>query len=1084
MRARLFPTSMRSPFPLVLGALLLFVAFSTSSCSRAAKQTRLLARAEQAFDGGQYDVAKIHYLAVLRLEPGNEAAIARLGQIWFEQGAPLRAMPFLLRTRETTPRDLSNRLRLARCYGDLAQAAEAEKEAGDALQGSPDSGEALLLVTQFARSPKEVEAARQALKSFRDKRIADYHVAAATLALHDKDFAGAREALDRAVILEPKSVAAHSTFAALYVLQKQMPLAEEQFKLAAELSPARAAARIQYADFLVGMGRGEAGAKFLADETKRTPDLLPAWTLLAQIAFSNKEYDKALSVLENVFSRDGENLWARVLQGQALLAKGETRKSIETLERCNKTYPRAAGVEFQLARAYLQSKDLPKATAILDRIVRANPDFADAVLLWAQVNLQAGHPPVAVSALERLLQERPDLRPAQLLLANAYRAAGRLDDAAGIAREQSHLSPDSAEVYSFLGSVQQQQNKVEEARKSYEKAVQLAPNDPSQVNALLGLNLEQKRYDLASQLVRDQLTKNPNSAVSYYMEARVEAAQKNWSAAEVALKKAIQRDPSLTPAFELLVSVYLSSGKLSDATHELEEVLKKSPEDVNALTLIALTYQQAKNYSKAREAYERLLSLRPDHAPALNNLAYLYSDHFNEPDKALALAQKARGLRPADPSVADTLGWIDYQRGDYQQALHLFEESAVKLPENPELQFHLGMANYMMGQADAARTALKRATQATVDFPGKAEAERRLGLLGDDSEQSKAISPSELERLAQEFPDDVVILGRLGRAYEEGSAPEKAAVAYERALKVNPKLSSATFQLAKLYAGPLHDVEKGLAMAKAARQLAPGDQEVSYLVAQLAYKAGNYSWAFSLLREAARQQPTNSDVFHSLAWAAYALGNVPESRQAMQKVLEVNPTSTQVEDAKTFLEMTSVAEAREAVEAAEATVRGVLRARSDYVPALMIEADLEKYHHEPAKAADIYQSILRRYPEFAPAKKRLAVLYSQDPQNLDQAYALAMDAREKLPGDPEISSILGRISYERKDYRSAIQFLEQGDRIQSADSENLYFLGMAHVGAGHPTVGLEILKRSLSAGLATPLSVQAKETVAKLQERH
>jgi tetratricopeptide (TPR) repeat protein len=721
---------------------------------------------------------------------------------------------------------------------------------------------------------------------------------------------------------------------------------------------------------------------------------------------------------------------------------------------------------------------------MLDRVVRANPDFADAVLLWAQVNLQAGHSLVAVSVLERLLQERPGFSPAQLLLADAYRAAGRLDDAVAIAREQIQLSPNSAEVYRFLGSVQQQQNKVEEARKSYEKAVELAPNDPSQVNALLGLTLEQKRYDLASQLAREQLTKNPNSAASYYMEARVEAAQKNWNVAEVALKKAVELDPSLTPAYDLLVSVFLSAGKLSDATNELEEVLRKSPENVNALTLIALTYQKAKDYPKAREAYERLLSLRPDHAPALNNLAYLYSEHFNDPDKALALAQKARGLRPADPSVADTLGWIDYQRGDYQQALRLFQESAAKLPEDTELQFHLGMANYMMGQTEAARAALQRATQATIDFPGRAEAKRRLELLGDDAAQSKTTSPSELERLAEEFPNDVVILSRLGRAYAERSTPEKAAVAYERALKVNPKLGSAAFELAKLYADPLHDFGKGLALAKAARELAPADQEVALLVAQLAYKTGNYSWALSLLREAARQRPPNSEVFHSLAWAAYALGNVPESRQAMQRLLEANPNSTQGEDAKTFLAMTSLAEARNGVEAAEAEVRGVLQARPNYVPALMVEADLEINHHQPAKAANIYHDILLLYPEFAPAKKRLAVLYSQDPQHLDQAYELAMNARERLPDDAEIRSILGRISYERKDYRSAIQYLEQGDPAQSADSENLYYLGMAHVGAGHTAQGLVILKRALSSGLQMPLSAEAKEIVAKLQERH
>jgi Flp pilus assembly protein TadD len=111
--------------------------------------------------------------------------------------------------------------------------------------------------------------------------------------------------------------------------------------------------------------------------------------------------------------------------------------------------------------------------------------------------------------------------------------------------------------------------------------------------------------------------------------------------------------------------------------------------------------EKTKDFPKAREAYERLISLKPDYAPGLNNLAYLYAEHFDLLEKAQDLAQKARSLQSTDPGIADTLGWILYKKGDYQQALSLLAESAQKLPENPEVQFHLGMAKYMMGEKDA-----------------------------------------------------------------------------------------------------------------------------------------------------------------------------------------------------------------------------------------------------------------------------------------------------------------------------------------------------------------------------------------------
>src|SRR5207245_8140485 len=99
----------------------------------------------------------------------------------------------------------------------------------------------------------------------------------------------------------------------------------------------------------------------------------------------------------------------------------------------------------------------------------------------------------------------------------------------------------------------------------------------------------------------------------------------------------------------------------------------------------------------------------PNCVPALNNLAYLYADHLNNLDKAYDVARKARELQGQDASIGDTFAWILYKRGDYQQALPILQGSAGKAADNPEIQFHLGMTAYMMGQTDLAKAALKKA---------------------------------------------------------------------------------------------------------------------------------------------------------------------------------------------------------------------------------------------------------------------------------------------------------------------------------------------------------------------------------------
>ena len=57
-----------------------------------------------------------------------------------------------------------------------------------------------------------------------------------------------------------------------------------------------------------------------------------------------------------------------------------------------------------------------------------------------------------------------------------------------------------------------------------------------------------------------------------------------------------------------------------------------------------------------------------------------------------------------------------FKKGDYGNALRLLQESAGKLPDLPEIQFHLGMAHYMLGEEEPARVALQKAADAQLIF--------------------------------------------------------------------------------------------------------------------------------------------------------------------------------------------------------------------------------------------------------------------------------------------------------------------------------------------------------------------------------
>src|SRR5207245_11714989 len=99
-------------------------------------------------------------------------------------------------------------------------------------------------------------------------------------------------------------------------------------------------------------------------------------------------------------------------------------------------------------------------------------------------------------------------------------------------------------------------------------------------------------------------------------------------------------------------------------------------------------------------------------------------------------------------------------------ALPLLQEGAGKLPDQPEIQFHLGMAYYMVGEEGPARVALQKAVDARADFPGKDEARRRLTLLAIPVGTANAAVRTELEHYLRVSPNYPVVLDRLAEVQQ------------------------------------------------------------------------------------------------------------------------------------------------------------------------------------------------------------------------------------------------------------------------------------------------------------------------------
>src|SRR6266436_6318286 len=199
-----------------------------TACSKEARKARLLGEADNYFKAGNYDKAKLAYLNALQLNPQNALAFERIGAMWQDDGAPLRAAAFLKKASELDPKDVQNRIRLARCYVAAGGFADGTKEALKVLEQAPDNGDAIITLTEAARSKEDIEAAKEQLQKFPKKNDASFYLAVANLSFNGADLSTAGSALQRALAADPKSSQAQMAMGNLHVAQKALKQAGEE----------------------------------------------------------------------------------------------------------------------------------------------------------------------------------------------------------------------------------------------------------------------------------------------------------------------------------------------------------------------------------------------------------------------------------------------------------------------------------------------------------------------------------------------------------------------------------------------------------------------------------------------------------------------------------------------------------------------------------------------------------------------------------------------------------------------------------------------------------------------------------------
>ena len=455
------------------------------------------------------------------------------------------------------------------------------------------------------------------------------------------------------------------------------------------------------------------------------PENAEPYQISASILLHQKRYEEAMPLVERALKFDRPRMLA-VIRGQipempnevisgyinlftqlldkepnqtdVLVTQGLLYKQQKNLDAALDAYETALAIDARSADAIAQKAELlrlrgqfTQALQTLAPALKSQPDNQSLMILNAQLLFQSGQIEKGVAQAQEILAINNKDYQLKFYLALLLLENNRGEDAQILLNELLEQNSNDTRPYFYLGTIAQQQGQIDQAIDHYLKvddpattfqaigrvsALLDSPEDRERLTGIIG-DLRKTRPDLASQL--------------YTMEAE-----------------------------------WLNLHNFTDdALVVLEEALTRYSDDVNLLYTRAMMLESI-DFARAEEDLRKILEIEPDSSLAMNALGYTLTIHTERYEEAYELIAKALEIRPNDPAIIDSMGWVLFKLQRYEESIQYLQRAYDEIKDG-EVIGHLVRAYWANGDKQKARALLDEALAKDPDNSHLQEAAQAIG---------------------------------------------------------------------------------------------------------------------------------------------------------------------------------------------------------------------------------------------------------------------------------------------------------------------------------------------------------------------
>lgn len=319
------------------------------------------------------------------------------------------------------------------------------------------------------------------------------------------------------------------------------------------------------------------------------------------------------------------------------------------------------------------------------------------------------------------------------------------------------------------GTKANSENDTQAALDDFQQAV---TKDPNFAQAWLMLGYLHMRTDRATgtmEMEKAAALAAPEATIAKYVANYLQMMRSPEESLKV-WKDIEKKNPNDTDAAVHIGAVLFQQQHYSEALPELQNAAKLNPSNANTELELGESYLATGDKTQGLAAIQKAVALDGS-AATLNSAAYDLADENLDLDDALKFAKEAvkeaelasnsisiQKLSPKDQQSArdlsrdwDTLGWVYFRRGDFDNAVD-YLNAAWHITFDPLIAYHLGQVYEKQGRTHDAVVAYREAVDGTLYGQApqtKIDAQHRLDDLRPDGhfQSNERVSPADMQKM-------------------------------------------------------------------------------------------------------------------------------------------------------------------------------------------------------------------------------------------------------------------------------------------------------------------------------------------------